>query len=85
MIPGSESIPEPEVNQFSEIDDSDSDSGTRNKWNHNTYKGVKVPGLESIPEPKPFIGLILIPVPIPRKNEIITPLVISPPKFSTDH
>ena len=74
MIPGSESILEPELHHFSEIDDSDSDSDSRNKWNHNTYRGVKVPGLESIPDSEPFMGMIPIPVPIPRKNGIITPL-----------
>ena len=63
MIPGSESIQEPELHHFSEIDDSDSDS--KNIWNHNTYWGVEVPGLESIPESEPFIGLI--PIPIPRR------------------
>ena len=40
----------------SEIDDSDSDS--RNKWNHNNYRGVRVPGLETIPESEPFMGII---------------------------
>ena len=48
MIPVPESIPEPEKQKISEIYDSDSDS--RKKWNHNTYRGVMVLGLESIPE-----------------------------------
>ena len=65
MIPGSELVPEPELHHFSEIDDSDSDSDSRNKWNHNTYRGVKVPGLESIPELEPFMSMFAILVPIP--------------------
>ena len=75
MIPGPESIPEPELHTFSEIDDSDSNSDSRKKWNHNTYRGVMIPWLESIPESEPIMGMIPIPVPIPRKNGIITPLV----------
>ena len=43
MIPGPESIPEPELHTFSEIDDSDSNSDSRKKWNHNTYRGVMIP------------------------------------------
>ena len=74
MIPGPESIPEPELHTFSEIDDSDSNSDSRKKWNHNTYRGVMIPWLESIPESEPNMGMIPIPVPIPRKNGIITPL-----------
>ena len=75
MIPGPESIPEPELHTFSEIDDSDSNSDSRKKWNHNTYRGVMIPWLESIPESEPIMGMIPIPVPIPRKNGIITPLM----------
>ena len=75
MILGPESIPEPELHTFSEIDDSDSNSDSRKKWNHNTYRGVMIPWLESIPESEPIMGMIPIPVPIPRKNGIITPLV----------
>ena len=43
IIPGPESIPEPELHTFSEIDDSDSNSDSRKKMNHNTYRGVMIP------------------------------------------
>ena len=69
MIPGTESIPEPELHHFSEIDDSNSDSDSRNKWNHNTYRIVKFTGLELIPESESFMGMIPIPVAIPKKTE----------------
>ena len=38
-------------------------------------RDFEVPGLEKIPESEPFMGLIPITVPIPRKNGIITPLI----------
>ena len=43
-----ESISESDSHHFLEIGGSDSYS--RKKWNHHSYRGVMIPGLESIPE-----------------------------------